>query len=125
MNTLFFPPTASRSDPAMDAIADHRERRKLEEKERDWQRTQQFEELRSEFNSTAVRVRAWEKLHGLRLPTSSNHRALHVISAATGIPVASLRDEQHARREARTARPAAQVEVTNAPPADSSDGSAK
>ncbi len=109
----------------MDAMADHRERRELEERERERVRTQRYEELRSEFNSTDVRVRAWEKLHGLRLPTSSEHPVLDVISAATGIPVAVLRDEQHARRKARTARPAADMEATS-PPADVRvDGSAE
>jgi hypothetical protein len=101
----------------MDAIADHRERRELEERERERVRTLQYEELRSEFNSTGVRVRAWEKLHGLRLPTSSAHPILGVISAATGIPVAALHDEQQARRLARMPRPAAKVEETD-PPSD-------
>jgi len=126
MNPPLIPPnSAGRSSPATDAVADHRERRKLEEQERELQRTQRIEELRSEFNSTAVRVRAWEKLHGLRFPTSSNSPVLHVISAATGIPVEALRDEQDARRAARTARPAAQVSVTDAPSSDSSESSAK
>jgi hypothetical protein len=109
----------------MDPITDNRERRKLEEQERERVRTLQYEELRSEFNSTAVRVRAWEKLHGLRLPANSNHPILWVISTATGLPVAALRDEQQARREARTARPATTLEVTNAPPEVSLGGGTK
>ncbi|HEY4212427.1 MAG TPA: hypothetical protein VGM84_13190 [Steroidobacteraceae bacterium] len=90
----------------MQVIVDRSERLALEEQERERTRAQHYEELRSEFNSAAVRLRAWEKLHGLRLPTSSNHPILRVISAATGVPVAAIRDEQQARRDARAGRPA-------------------
>jgi hypothetical protein len=90
----------------MDTILDRRARLELEAQERQRLRALQYEELRSELNSTGVRVRAWEKLHGLRLPTSSTHHILGVISAATGIPVTDLRDEQQARRRASTLRTA-------------------
>jgi hypothetical protein len=95
----------------MDLIADRTERLAFEERERQRLRMQQFEELRSESNSVAVRVRAWEKLHGLRLPTSPTHAILPVISAATGIPVAAIREEQRARRDARLPQTGAKVEV--------------
>ena len=91
----------------MELVVDRSERLALEEQERERTRSQRYEELRSEFNSTAVRVRAWEKLHGLRLPTSSVHPILRVISAATGIPVAAIRDEQQARRDASAGATAA------------------
>ncbi len=110
--------------PVVDAITHRRDLRELEERERDRVRTLRYEELRSEFNSIAVRVRAWEKLHGLRLPTSSSHPVLRAISAASGIPVAALRDEQRARRKARADRPETNVEVTGAPSELSPDSSA-
>jgi len=123
MSTPVVPPNpAGRTNPGMDQVVDHRERCKLEEQERDWQRTQRLQELRSEFKTIPARIRAWEKLHGLRLPTNPDHPALHAISAATGIPVATLRDEQQARREGR---PTAPVEVNDAPSAPSPDSTAK
>ena len=95
----------------MNIIADRSEKLEFEEQEREHARTLRYAELRSELNSTSVRVRAWEKLHGLRLPVGSTHRILAVISRATGIPVAALHEEQQARRVARTAQPAAKIEV--------------
>jgi hypothetical protein len=95
----------------MDLIADLTERLAFEERERERLRMQQFEELRSEINSVAVRVRAWERLYGLLLPTSPTHAILPVISVATGIPVAAIREEQRARRDARLPRPVAKVQV--------------
>ncbi len=91
----------------MQLIEDRNERLAREEYEREQTRTQRYEELRSEFNSTAVRIRAWEKLHGLRLPTSSIHPILRVIAAATGIPLADIRGEQQTRRDARAGQPPA------------------
>ena len=99
----------------MQVIVDPSERLALEEQERERVRAQHYEELRSEHNSIAVRVRAWEKLHGLRLPTGSAHPVLRVISAATGIPVAAIRDEQQARRDARLGRPVAEAEAPPVP----------
>jgi hypothetical protein len=109
----------------MQVIVDPSERLALEEQERERVRAQHYEELRSEHNSIAVRVRAWEKLHGLRLPTSSAHPVLRVISAATGIPVAALRDEQQARRSACLGGPATKVEAQPAPDAPLDIGAAK
>jgi len=91
----------------MPVIVDRAERLAFEQRERERLRLQHFEELRSEFNSIAVRVRAWEKLYGLRLPTSPTHGILPVISVATGIPVAAIREEQQARRDARPPPPVA------------------
>jgi hypothetical protein len=99
----------------MHVVVDHTERLALEQQERERVRTQHFEELRSEFNSTSVRVRAWEKLHGLRLPTSDDHAILDVISAATGIPLSAIREEQQIRRDARAGRTSAKVEAPAVP----------
>jgi hypothetical protein len=97
---------------ATELLTDHRERLAVEEEERIKQRTRQFEELRSEFNSAPVRIRAWEKMHGLRLPADPDHPILDVISAATGITLAALREEQLARRAKRVTPPATEGEVT-------------
>jgi hypothetical protein len=91
---------------AMETLAEHRERLTFEEEERVKQRTRQFEELRTELNSVSVRIRAWEKMHGLRLPTDPDHPILDVISSVTGIPLAALREEQLARRSRQEPPPA-------------------
>ena len=44
-----------------------------------------------------VRIRAWEKLHGLRLPASSTHRILDIIAVDTRLTLAEVQEEQQAR----------------------------
>lgn len=113
MNSTDRPSTYSdRNSSATELLADHRERVAVEEEERAKQRTLQFEELRSEFNSASVRIRAWEKMHGLRLPASPDHPILDVIASATGVPLAALREEQQARRAKRVTSPTVEGEVT-------------
>ena len=98
---------------ALELLADHRERLALEEKERARKRDSQFEELRSELNSVPVRIRAWEKMHGLSLPSDPAHPILRVIASTTGISLACLREEQQARRVNQTPRTLARSEDTN------------
>jgi hypothetical protein len=86
---------------ALELLADHRERIALEEEERAKKRTTQFEELRSEVNAVPVRIRAWEKMHGLRLPSDPAHPILRVIASNTGISIACLQEEQQARASSR------------------------
>jgi hypothetical protein len=113
MSSADWTPTYSdRNLTAKELLTDHRERLAVEEKERVRQRTLQFEELRSELNSAPVRIRAWEKMHGLRLPTNPAHPVLDVIASATGIPLAALWEEQRARLAKRVTPPADQGDVT-------------
>ncbi len=98
---------------ALELLADHRERLALEEEERARKRTSQFEELRSEVNAVPVRIRAWEKMHGLRLPSDPAHPILRIIASNTGISLACLREEQQARRAKQVTPPVAVGEVTN------------
>ncbi len=92
------PLTYDRNFAAKELLIDHRKQLAFEEEERAKQRALQLEELRSAVNSPSVRIRAWEKLYGLRLPTSPTHPILKVISSSTGISLAALREEQQARR---------------------------
>jgi hypothetical protein len=89
---------SSRTLTAVELLTEHRERLVLEAEERVRLRARQYEELRSEFNSAPVRIRAWERIHGLRLPSSPTHPVLEVIAAATGVSLAALREEQQKRR---------------------------
>jgi hypothetical protein len=108
------PTSIDRHFTALELLADHRERLALEEKERARKRTSQLEELRSELNSVPVRVRAWEKMHGLRLPSDPAHPILRVIASTTGISLACLREEQQARRFMQQTPPSVKSEDTNA-----------
>jgi hypothetical protein len=63
-----------------------------------------FANLRSEFASPADRISAWEKLHGLRLPSDMSHGILLSISQSTGLTLDQIRDEQRSRKE-RTGSP--------------------
>ena len=99
---------------ALEVLADHRERLALEEEERARKRTSQFEELRSEVTSVQARIRAWEKMHGLRLPSDATHPILRVIASTTGISLSCLREEQQARRLKQRTSPLEKNEDTNA-----------
>lgn len=98
---------------AMEVLTDHRARLAVEEEERLTERSRQFEELRTELNSVSVRIRAWEKMHGLRLPTNPAHPILDVIASVTGIPVTALREEQQTRRSKRATPPVPKREITD------------
>ena len=100
-----FPTYIDRHFTAIELLADHRERLALEEEERERKRTNQFEELRSEVNSVSIRIRAWEKMHGLRLPSDAAHPILRVIASTTGISLECLMEEQQARRVRQVTSP--------------------
>ena len=98
---------------ATEVLIDHRARLAVEEEERLTQRSRQFEELRAQFNSVSVRISAWEKIHGLYLPTDPDHPILDVIASVTGIPLTALREEQRTRRSKRATPPEPIREVTD------------
>ena len=89
---------------AGDLSNDYRARRALEEEERAQRRRIDLEEQRSDLNPPKVRIRAWEKVHGLRLPTDSTHPILEVIAGDTRLTLADVREEQQARAAESTVR---------------------
>jgi hypothetical protein len=82
---------------AGEIIRDHRARLQQEEREKAEQRQQHLAEQRSAVNSPEMRIRAWEKVHALRLPTDANHPILDVIAVATRLTLEQVREEQRAR----------------------------
>jgi hypothetical protein len=62
-------------------------------------RLQELAEQTSAHNSADVRIRAWEKTHGLRLPSKPNHPILQVIATATGLPLDTIEHEQQQRAQ--------------------------
>jgi len=75
----------------------YRARAELEEEERALQRRSQLAVQRSELNPPDVRIRAWEDVHGLRLPADSEHPILDVIAVGTRLTLAEVQAEQRAR----------------------------
>ncbi len=73
------------------------ERLAHEEHERAEKRRQDLAEQRSELNPPEVRIRTWEKLHQLRLPSDPAHPILDVIAISTRLTLAEVREEQRTR----------------------------
>jgi hypothetical protein len=78
-----------------------RTRSELEQEERADRRRHELAEQRSELNPPDVRIRAWEKLHGLRLPSDSAHPILDVIAVGTRLTLEEVQAEQRARASRR------------------------
>ena len=91
----------SRSDAATfpDAAgsSDRRAQVERERQERAAQREQEIAAQSSSFSAPDERIRLWEKLHALRLPSSATHRLLEVIATQTNLSIAQVRDEQQRR----------------------------
>ena len=82
---------------ASEIVREHRARIALEEREKADRRQQELAEQRSSLNSPEMRIRAWEKLHELRLPTDATHPVLDVIAVATRLTLEQVQEEQRAR----------------------------
>ena len=80
-----------------DLVRDPAERRAHEESERAERRRQELAEQRSDRNPPDVRIRAWEKIHQLRLPSDPAHPILDVIAISTRLTLADVREEQRMR----------------------------
>lgn len=78
-------------------IRTHAERMAVEAEERLQQRRLALAEQSSAANPPDVRVRAWEKVHALRLPGDAGHPVLEVIAHGTGLTLEQVRQEQRAR----------------------------
>jgi hypothetical protein len=116
MSWLFTNGAETPATPATSAerITDHRARLALEERERAEQRRLELAELRSSQNPPDVRIRTWEKLHGLRMPADASHPILDVIAVSTRLSLAEVQQEQRAR----SARQAANAQKQRADAAE-------
>jgi hypothetical protein len=83
--------------PAIEIVRTHAERMALEAEERLQQRRLALAEQCAVENPPDVRVRAWEKVHALRLPGDDRHPVLEVIAHGTGLTLEQVRQEQRAR----------------------------
>jgi hypothetical protein len=80
-----------------DLIKNPAERLAQEENERSERRRQELAEQRSDSNPPDVRIRMWEKVHQLRLPSDPAHPILDVIAVSTRLTIAEVREEQRTR----------------------------
>jgi hypothetical protein len=94
--------TASHS--GLELVRTYAERLALEERERAQRRRLEIAEQRSDLNPPEVRIRAWEKVHALRLPQDPGHPVLDVVAISTGLTLSQVRAEQNARVARRAAR---------------------
>jgi hypothetical protein len=83
-----------------------RARAEVEQEQRAIQRKLELSVQRSEQHPPAIRIRAWEKLHGLNLPLDSAHPILDVIAVGTRLTLAEIHAEQFARANRPAAPPA-------------------
>jgi hypothetical protein len=89
--------------PTTEVIRTHAERMAHEAEERLQKRQLLLAEQCSIANPPDVRIRAWERVHALSLPSDPGHPVLPSIATCTGLTVAQIQDEQIARRARRTA----------------------
>jgi hypothetical protein len=80
-----------------DLVKSAAERLAHEEFERAEKRRQELAEQRSELNPPGVRIRTWERIHELRMPSDPAHPILDVIALSTGLTLQEVREEQRAR----------------------------
>jgi hypothetical protein len=96
-----------------------RTRSEVEREERANQRRHELAVQRSELNPPDVRIRVWEKLHGLRLPSDLAHPILGVIAVGTRLTLAEVQAEQCARASRCTARVETETETETEKSGDS------
>lgn len=77
--------------------ADYRVRIAREQAEAVEKRQAELLEQTSDRNSPEMRVRIWERVHAVPLPSLSTHRLLQVVATQTGLTLDQVRDEQQRR----------------------------
>ena len=89
-------------------VSDYRLRLAEEKLAAEERRRVELQDLASASNPPHARIRAWERAHGLSLPSAESHRVLTSIAAATHLTLEQVREEQRRRlTPASAAAPAA------------------
>lgn len=88
--------------PINDFTRTYAERLAHEAEERLQKRRLELAEQSASENSPAVRIRAWERTHALRLPNDPAHPIVPGVAICTGLTVAQVQEEQSVRRIRRT-----------------------
>jgi hypothetical protein len=85
--------------PTRELVQTRAERLAHEAYERAEKRRLELAEQCSDHNPPDVRIRTWERVHELRLPSDPAHPILDVIAVSTRLTLAEVRDEQRTRAE--------------------------
>jgi len=101
---LFSPQSAPPATPG-ELINDYRSRLALEQFRAAERRQQEMAEQSSTLNPPEVRIRAWERVHGVRLPVDPAHPVLRVVASATELTLAQVHEEQRKRLANAAAAP--------------------
>jgi hypothetical protein len=80
-------------------LIDFRRQLELDEEARIERKRIDIAEQTLEPNAPAARIRAWEKVHALRMPSSPGHAILELIAVATHLSLAEVHEEQRLRSE--------------------------
>jgi hypothetical protein len=83
--------------PRIGELVDPAERLAREENERSEKRRHDLAEQRSALNPPEVRIRTWERIHQLRMPTDPAHPILDVIAVSTRLTLEEVQEEQRTR----------------------------
>lgn len=97
-STILIPdrrPTYLRGE--LETFIDFRRRRELDEEARVERKRLDIAEQTSELNSPGARIRAWELVHALQMPSSPAHFILGQIAIATQLSMAEVLEEQRVR----------------------------
>lgn len=78
-------------------VSDYRVRLAEERAEANERRRLELLDLSSTANAPAVRIRAWERAHGLTLPRAATHPVLTSVAAATQLTLEQVQEEQRRR----------------------------
>ena len=100
-NSMLFARDYPAGSAAVDIIREHRARVAVEAAERMEKRRAEQAEQCASSNAPEMRIRVWEKVHGLRLPLDTAHPIVAVVATETHLTVAEVQEEQRARRTAR------------------------
>jgi hypothetical protein len=76
---------------------DYQRRREIEAEERAERKRLEAAEQTLEQNVAGVRIRAWEKVHALRMPLDPRHPILRQIAVTTQLSLAAVHEEQRLR----------------------------
>jgi len=88
---------------AADLIVDTRRRIALEQAEANERRQGELAEQTAMRNTPEMRIRVWERLHGLGLPVKANHPLLEVVARQTELSLEQVQEEQRQRADAKAA----------------------
>ena len=90
---------------AVDIMRDHRARIAIEEETRVAKRVAAQAEQCEGSTTPEARIRAWEKLHELRLPSDAAHPIVTIVALVTHLTIAEVWQVQQARHAARRVEP--------------------